>query len=152
MGRGNWFPGDNLEDCRVGYIDYSDDTIEADDTDLHQWAWQDARDTLLNCLPDSFIAVGCIRDLPEYCRTVRDRDSMPIAFNALYTVWVDGWGESSHLGIGFTVNDGAPGFARSRMDSVARAFFKRLNDCYPVRARGCAWTSAPMFENAPVSV
>jgi hypothetical protein len=141
MGRGNWFPGNDLDDCEVCYLDYSDDSIDYDDYDLHQWRWDDCKQSILDCLPESFIRVDSLRDLPNYCQTVRDRDSIPLAFNSLYTIWIDSQGESYHQGIGITVNENAPGFAKANMGKMWSRFVDRLADHYEISLRSCAWTS-----------
>jgi hypothetical protein len=140
MGRGNWFPGNDLQSCEVAYVNYSDDSIEFDDYDAQQWRWDDVKDCIAHCLPDSFRMVDGLRDYPHGSI---DRDSVPLAYNSLFTLWVDGQGESYHLGLGFTVNEGAPAFAASRLRQCAKAFFDRLSDSYSLSVRSCAWTSAP---------
>jgi hypothetical protein len=53
MGRGNWFPGNSLEDVRLVYVDFSDEDADPEDTDAGQWRWQGFRENLMHCLPKS---------------------------------------------------------------------------------------------------
>jgi hypothetical protein len=142
MGRGNWFPGNRLEDCRVVYVDYNDPEEDQDDSDLSLFRWNDLRDEIARCLPKSFTMIDRHNDLPHHLRT-GNRDDSPLAYNGLFTLWCDGQGDDFHLGIGFTVNEDAPSFAASRLDGMADRFFGKLHEMYELRVRTSAWTSAP---------
>lgn len=138
MGRGNWFPGNSLDDCAVVYVDYSDSESDPTDSDLSYWRYEDFREYLEQCLPKSFTMAG------DYDRnTFRiDRDSTVIAYNSLFVLWIDTQSDDHHTGIGFTVREGAPGFARSRLAETARKVFDKLAEGYPLSVRNCAWTSS----------
>jgi hypothetical protein len=138
MGRGNWFPGNSLEDCAVVYVDYSDSEADASDSDLSYWRWQDFREYLAECLPKSFK----MADDYDRNRFRIDRDSTVIAYNGLFVLWVDTQSDDYHTGIGFTVRENAPGFARSKLADIARLFFDKLAEAYPLSVRNCAWTSS----------
>ena len=142
MGRGNWFPTCDLSDCEVAYLDYSNPDIESDDYDAWQWEWNYTKENIFACLPDSFSPIDdrYRHYMPD---SVRSRDAVALASNSLFTLVIDGQGDSDHMGIAFVLNDNAPGFARSRMRKTAKAFFDKLAEIYPVRVRCCAWTIAP---------
>jgi hypothetical protein len=142
MGRGNWFPGCHVEDCRVVYIDYSNGDIQEDDQDSWEWQWEWVKETIWECLPKSFVKIEDYRDLPHYLRQPHWNDCTPVAYNGLFTVWVDSQGDHWHQGIGLTVNEDAPHFAASRLDATADAFFDKLEDFFHVSVRTSAWTSA----------
>jgi hypothetical protein len=135
MGRGNWFPGSNLEDCEVVYVEAQ----KLDDEEENEFAWDDFHDVLLAVLPKSFSPA----DAYDRRNHSLGRDDSLIACNQLYCVWVDGQGEMCHLGVGITVRDDAPAFARSRLSQTARAIFDKLAKHHPLRIRCGAWTSAP---------
>lgn len=130
MGRGNWFPGNDLSKCRVVYIDYCDPEIDPDDCDAHQLQWQWVKDVIWECLPKSFNRINEFNDFPRHLRN-GNRDDNPLAFNGLFTIWADGQGCSHHLGIGVTTNEGAPAFAD--LDKFADKFFGQLNEFLPLR-------------------
>lgn len=138
MGRGNWFPGSSLSDCEVAYADISDPENE-DDCDAALWRYQDFRDCMRECLPKSFV-MASDHDRGHFRL---DRDSVVVAYNALFVLWSDSQADDHHLGIGFTVREGAPAFAKSRLAQTARLFFDQLNDRYPLSVRSSAWTSVP---------
>lgn len=146
MGRGNWFPGSHLEDCRVAYIDYSNADIEDDDSDAWHWEWDYVKGVIAECLPESFTIVDSYADVPRHIRrSYYDgfRDSAVLAYNGLFTLWVDEHSDAHHTGIGLTVNEDAPAFARNRLDAMADAFFDRLSEMLELSVRTSAWTSAP---------
>lgn len=144
MGRGNWFPGFRTEDCRVIYIDYSNDEIEADDADMWMWEWESVEEIIKDCLPDSFTFVSDYRDFPHHLRQgYAWRDCSPLAYSGLFTLWCDSQGDNYHQGIGFTVNEDAPAFAASKLDATADKFFAKLSQCLRLSVRTSAWTSAP---------
>lgn len=142
MGRGNWFPGRYTEDCRVLYVNYFTADEEAYDDDDATFAWDDFKYHLLSCLPASFIDTGDRYRLPSHLNS-GGRDDVPLAYNGLFTLWINGQGDSDHCGIGLTVNDDAPAFAAAQLDAVADKLFARLNKSYECRVRCGAWMSAP---------
>jgi len=142
MGRGNWFPGPTLADCRVVYVDYSDSAEDIDDSDLAEFRWLDLRDAIEACLPKSFTVVSTYADLPYRLRQPW-RDCSPVAYNGLFTLWCDSQGDDYHLGLGFTLNEAAPGLAASKLGTVADKFFDKLDERYDLSVRACAWTSSP---------
>ena len=138
MGRGNWFPGSSLSDCAVVYADYSDSESDPTDTDLSYWRYEDFRECLKACLPDSF-AMATDYDRGRFRL---DRDSVVVAYNGLFALWIDGQSDDYHCGIGFTVREDAPSFAQSKLAATASRTFDKLAECYPLRVRNCAWTSS----------
>ena len=143
MGRGNWFPGNRLEQCRVVYLELVD--LEEDDYDA-EFAWDNFKYVLRNCLPKSFVVAG----EKQFCETTArqavphyDRDTVCIAYNGLFAVFVDSQGDLWHQGVGMMVLDDAPSFAASRLDEAADSLFDGLQEVYNVSVRTSAWTSAP---------
>ena len=150
MGYGNWFPGTDLDDCRVIYVDYSLQT-EHFDEDLQQFRWIDLKCDIRRLLPPSFEMVtdeGRGQRLPEWLCT-RCRNDVPLAYNELYVLWCDGQGEPHHMGLGFTIREDAPAYAKARFDQIADKLFSGLNEMYECSVRAGAWCSAPYKAPAP---
>lgn len=142
MGRGNWFPGSDSSQCRLVYVDYGSE-FECDDDAL--FAWQECQHQIQDALPPSFIWLEG-RRLPTDL-WLRDRDSVALAYNGLFTLWIDGQGDSWHMGLALRVNDDAPKFALSRLDDVANKLFSKLAKVYRLSVRTGPWTSC---EYSPV--
>lgn len=140
MGRGNWFPGNSLEDCEVVYVELpvSDDN----DSELDSWYWQDFRAFLVSCLPKSWDTD--IRDWRETNDRFDSvgRDDTLIAFNGLFGLFVDSQGDNSHVGIGMRCRSDAPTFAKSRLRETAQRLFDRLQEQHSLSVRTSAWTSS----------
>jgi hypothetical protein len=153
MGRGNWFPGRHTEDCRVVYIDYSCDEIAADDSESWYWQWEYVKDIIAECLPKSFTMIKTRNEVPHHIRRSEKsfRDCGVLAYNGLFTLWVDSQSDPHHTGIGFTVNEDAPSFAKSRLDSMADAFFDQIDESLNLSVRTSAWTSSPYQKRSVAS-
>lgn len=149
MGRGNWYPGNDVRECTVVYIDYSRDEFFDDDL-LADWEWECVKDAIYDALPKSFIRVDELLQLPYLLRQPRWRDCSPLAYNGLFTLWCDNQGEPHHLGIGFT-NEDSPAFARSKLCDMSESFFDKLSKSLTLSVRRCAWTSEPYRQQQGVA-
>lgn len=141
MGRGNWFPGSSLEDCEVAYVTVRSWDEEADD-DLDTWAWEDMQFILKDALGKTFEWEPSYRDVCNRFDGL-GRDDACLAYNGLFGVFVDGYGELGHLGIGVLTRSDAPAFAKARQYEFARKLFDRLQQVYDLSVRTSAWTSCP---------
>ena len=142
MGRGNWFPGNDLSACELVYADLYDDAAEFDE-DLAMWQYEDFKECLFSFLPKSFHVLGRKENGPRDLRCQGGRDDVLLAYNQLYALWVDAQSDTSHVGIGFTVINDAPAFAASKLPYMAERVFDKLGQCYPLYVRTSPWTSAP---------
>ena len=140
MGRGNWFPGNSLEDCEVGYIEIQD--LEADqDDDISHWGYSDFIANLKAAAGKSFDFDPTPREVSDRFDGV-GRDDVCLAFNGLFGIFADGQGDLYHYGIGILVREDAPAFAKSRLPEFASKLFDKLQEMYNVSVRTSAWTSA----------
>lgn len=140
MGRGNWFPGNSLEDCEVVYVEYADLGGEHDELDI-EFAYQDFKENLLSCLPKSF-DIATDSDRRKHAKAYCHRDDFLLAINGMFCVWLDCQGDFWHMGVGLTVREDAPAFAKAKLRDTSRKIFDKLAEMYELRVRSCAWTSA----------
>jgi hypothetical protein len=140
MGRGNWFPGNSLEECEVVYVEIRSYTDDPDD-DLDEWAYQDFREYLKECLGETFDCKPAPREVGYRFDSV-GRDDQCFGFNGLFGVFLDGQGDSGHMGIGVIVRQDAPSFAKSGLSAFSRRLFNKLQERYKLSVRTSAWTSA----------
>lgn len=138
MGRGNWFPGNSLEDCEVVYVELP---VSEDDEDMYSFYWQEFRGYLLQLLPSSWDAYSTWGEVYSRFDGV-GRDDIPLAYNGLFGLFIDGQAEGYHVGIGMVCRSDAPAFAKSRLRETAQRLFDRLQTEYELSVRTSAWTSA----------
>ena len=143
MGRGNWFPGSQLEDCEVFYVEIpvvNEEGEHDDDSEAYLFRWDDFKHELKQACGKSFTWE------PDY-RWIQSRfDGMGrndrcLAYNGLFGVFIDEQGDFHHQGVGFLVRNDAPAFARSRMSDFADKVADKLQELYDLSVRTSAWTS-----------
>lgn len=143
MGRGNWFPGNSLEDCEVAYVEIQSlDCEDVSDEDLASFAYADFNCVLKVALGKSFDCKPTYREAADRFDGL-GRDDVCLAFNGLFGIFSDGQGDSYHQGIGVMVRNDAPAFAKSKLREFSGKLFDKLQETYSLSVRTSAWTSAP---------
>lgn len=145
MGRGNWYPGSDLSACRVVYVALPEPA--GPDESAYERAvavMDDFYSRLDELLPRSFYTpsrpyYNWRHDLTRY----EGRDTICIAYNGLFAVFLDSQGDIDHLGLAVKPREGAPAFAEAGLDSLADKLFDGLQEHYALRVRTSAWTTAP---------
>ena len=138
MGRGNWFPGSQLQDCEVFYVEIP--ILDEEDPDECRFSWEDFKWELKRVCGKSFTWDADHREIHRHFDDI-GRDDVGVAYNGLFGVFIDGQGDLHHQGIGFLVRNDAPAFARSRMSDFANKVADKLQEFYNLSVRTSAWTS-----------
>lgn len=139
MGRGNWYPGYDVNDSEVVYVEL---VGHCEDQDEYDDAWSLFKWHLESILGQSYHVESDLRNVPYQVRESVSRGSSLLAYNGLFCLVCDEQGDMGHLGIGLIVREGAPAFARRRLSREAKRIFDRVSTAYNCRVRTSAWTSA----------
>lgn len=121
--------------------------ISPADEDLNYLAYKKVEETVLQCLPSSFVPEG-----PN--SFLKDDEGREIAYNGFFEVTLTEWDYDVYIGIrprqdvderyDFGINP----LALSQLDKVATAFFDALSAYYDLQVKTGAYTSTPYIGSA----
>lgn len=140
MGRGNWFPGNDVQKCEVAYAEIISPNDDVD-SDQCEWEVSDFLKTLKECLGNSFDVNPTTNEVSKRFDNL-GRNDLCIAFNGLYGVFIDGQAEAHHFGVGVLVRNDAPNFAEYGLNLFGQRLFDKLQECYPLSIRCDAYVCA----------
>lgn len=147
MGVGNFY----LNNAHTVYV--PDESIygnpeDGEENDRPEFFFYDLIDEIKNLIPTTF--VPCSNQLKEY-----QDDCLIIAESGLFVLTVKSWDGyvALNLAIKDSVSEGAQsGLAEYQHWPTAKKIFDKLAEIYPLRVRGCAWTSGDyIVENSQVA-
>lgn len=148
MGRGNWFPGHDVQKCEVVYAEIISTEVEAD-SDECEWETSEFITYVKECLGHSFDIRPTTNEVSARFDNL-GRNDLCVGFNGLYGVFVDCQSELHHFGVGVLVRKDAPNFAEYGLSLFGQKLFDKLQERYSLSVRCGPYVTAERVKSVTV--